>query len=107
MPSDSKKKRDAKKKEAAKSRGQKKPTQNDEDEVCENGVNGVSNGLTNGHQEDDLSEAMDDLSLTAKHRSCTGVLASHPDSRDVQIHNLSMLFHGAELLMESQLELNV
>ena len=49
---------------------------------------------------------MDELALAAKHRSCTGVLASHPDARDVHINNLSILFHGAELLMESNLELN-
>ena len=54
-----------------------------------------------------LEEAMDELTLAAKHRSVTGVLASHPDSRDVHIHNLSILFHGAELLTESTLELNV
>lgn len=54
-----------------------------------------------------VATLMDELALAAKHRSCTGVLASHPDSRDVHIHNLSILFHGAELLMDSTLELNV
>ena len=54
-----------------------------------------------------IESAFDELTLAAKHRSVTGVLASHPDSRDVHIHNLSILFHGAELLMESTLELNV
>ncbi|GFR58651.1 ATP-binding cassette sub-family F member 2 [Elysia marginata] len=54
-----------------------------------------------------LETALDELTLAAKHRSVTGVLASHPDSRDVHIHNLSILFHGAELLTETTLELNV
>lgn len=54
-----------------------------------------------------LEAKMDELSLAAKHRSCTGVLASHLDSRDLHIHNLSILFHGAELLLDSTLEINV
>ena len=49
MPSDAKKKRDAKKKEAAKSRGQKKPIENgtekEENEATENGVNGKTGDL--------------------------------------------------------------
>ncbi|XP_035825786.1 ATP-binding cassette sub-family F member 2 [Aplysia californica] len=107
MPSDAKKKRDAKKKEAAKSRGQKKPQKQDELDAEENGENGV-NGEMNGASDDSaLAAAVDELSLAAKHRSCTGVLASHTDSRDLHIHNMSILFHGAELLMESTLELNV
>lgn len=107
MPSDSKKRKDAKKKEAAKGKGQKKPQNpvNGESNGTENGVTeSGSNGAANGVP--DLIEAMDDLALAAKHRSCTGVLASHPDARDIHINNLSILFHGAELLMESNLELN-
>jgi len=111
MPSDAKKKRDAKKKEAAKGKGQKKPqnpvvTNGEANGSAENGeetkpiTNGASNGIAS------LNDAMDELALAAKHRSCTGVLASHPDARDVHINNLSILFHGAELLMESNLELN-
>ena len=36
----------------------------------------------------------------------TGVLSSHPDSRDVHISQLSMTFHGAELLVDTSVELN-
>merc|ERR1711962_1517936 len=104
MPSDAKKKRDAKKKEAAKSRGQKKP-QTDEVNGEQNGENGCENGV-NGDA-DSLTDALDEMSIAAKHRSCTGVLASHKDSRDVHINNLSILFHGSELLMDSRVELNV
>ena len=54
-----------------------------------------------------VTKEMDELDIAAQHRSVTGVLASHPDSRDLHIHNLSILFHGSELLMDSKLELNV
>lgn len=112
MPSDSKKKRDQKKKEAAKLRNKKKPTENgieteENEEIETNGIetNGKMNGATNGV--DDITEEMSEMQLKAKFRSVTGVLASHPDSRDVHIHNLSLTFHGAELLVDTRLELNV
>lgn len=54
-----------------------------------------------------LTKQMDEMDIAAQHRSVTGVLASHPDSRDLHIHNLSILFHGSELLTDSKLELNV
>ncbi|BFZ01586.1 hypothetical protein BsWGS_04625 [Bradybaena similaris] len=111
MPSDAKKKRDAKKKEAAKSRGGKKNLKQDDDPELngadENGVNGEAENGDDTADVSSVASLMDELALAAKHRSCTGVLASHPDSRDVHIHNLSILFHGAELLMDSTLELNV
>jgi ATP-binding cassette subfamily F protein 2 len=50
---------------------------------------------------------MDEMEIAAHHRSVTGVLASHPESRDLHIHNLSLLFHGVELLTDCKLELNV
>ena len=53
-----------------------------------------------------VAAALGDLDLEAKHRSVTGVLASHPDSRDVHIHQLSLTFHGAELLVDTSIELN-
>lgn len=39
-------------------------------------------------------------------RAVTGVLASHPNSTDVHIINLSLTFHGQELLSDTKLELN-
>eukprot|EP00775_Hariotina_reticulata_P008963 gene8963-9138_t len=39
-------------------------------------------------------------------RSCTGVLVSHPQSRDIQIDSFTLLFHGHDLLHDSRLELN-
>ena len=54
-----------------------------------------------------ITKKLNEMDIAAQHRSVTGVLASHPESRDVHINNLSILFHGAELLMDSNLELNV
>ncbi|XP_071505095.1 ATP-binding cassette sub-family F member 2-like [Diadema antillarum] len=62
-------------------------------EVETNGVNGVTNGL-------------DDLALAGNARACTGVLASHPSSCDLKIINFSLTFHGAELFVDSEIELN-
>ncbi|KAL6753118.1 P-loop containing nucleoside triphosphate hydrolase protein [Haematococcus lacustris] len=39
-------------------------------------------------------------------RSCTGVLASHPQSRDLHVHSFTLLYHGHELLVDASLELN-
>lgn len=39
-------------------------------------------------------------------RSTTGVLASHPQSRDIQIDSFTLLYHGHELLTDTRLELN-
>lgn len=103
MPSDSKKKREQKKKEAAKNRGNKKP-QNAETNGATNGVseeNGVDDVVT------DIKEEIEALDIADKHRSVTGVLVSHPDSRDVHINNLAITFHGAVLLQDTKLELNV
>ncbi|CAM6044917.1 unnamed protein product [Sphagnum compactum] len=46
------------------------------------------------------------LALTITDRTCTGVLASHPQSRDIHIESLSLTFHGHELVVDSTLELN-
>lgn len=110
MPSDAKKKREQKKKEAAKQRTQPKKQNPDAAENDENGVtNGVTkngvNGLSNGVFE--IAEELEGLDLAAKHRAVTGVLASHPDSRDLHLHNLSITFHGVELLVDTKMELNV
>ncbi len=39
-------------------------------------------------------------------RSCTGVLASHPQSRDIHISSLTLLNFGSMLLEDANLELN-
>jgi ATP-binding cassette subfamily F protein 2 len=48
----------------------------------------------------------EDAKLNAEARACTGSLAVHPRSRDVKIDNLSISFHGHELLQDTTLELN-
>ncbi len=39
-------------------------------------------------------------------RSCTGILASHPQSRDIHIESLTLLNFGCMLLEDASLELN-
>ncbi|KAJ7552017.1 hypothetical protein O6H91_06G038500 [Diphasiastrum complanatum] len=50
--------------------------------------------------------ASDMAALSITDRTCTGVLASHPQSRDIHIESLSVTFHGHELVADSTLELN-
>ncbi|XP_014682024.1 PREDICTED: ATP-binding cassette sub-family F member 2-like [Priapulus caudatus] len=98
MPSDSKKRQQAKKKEAAKSRGQKKSQK--EIETDSKIVNGTTNGVkaaTNG---------VDRLALDDHSRACTGALGSHPRSLDFKLIGFSVTFHGQELLVDTHLELN-
>ncbi|WAQ94961.1 ABCF2-like protein [Mya arenaria] len=102
MPSDAKKKRAQQKKESAK-RGKKQ--QNGADEV-ENGTQ-VNGSAENGDAElNGITEKLDEMELAAKYRSCAGVLTSHSESRDVHLDQVTIRFHGAELLMDSKLELN-
>ncbi|XVF46267.1 hypothetical protein PTKIN_Ptkin03bG0014100 [Pterospermum kingtungense] len=56
-----------------------------------NGVDKVSDGVS---------------ALQISDRTCTGVLCSHPLSRDIRIESLSVTFHGHDLIVDSTLELN-
>mgnify|MGYP001807258387 FL=1 len=77
----------------------------------ENGSQALSqNGSTSG-----LHKSMSQVSIRSEvnptpeddhGRSTTGVLASHPQSRDIQIDSFTLLYHGHELLQDSKLELN-
>ncbi|XP_020632826.1 ATP-binding cassette sub-family F member 2-like [Orbicella faveolata] len=91
MPSEAAKKRQAKKKAAAQSRGKPKPA-----------ADSTENGVENSSATENGASVKLDLS----NRSCTGVLASHEQSRDVKIENYSITFHGVELLTDTKLELN-
>jgi ATP-binding cassette subfamily F protein 2 len=127
MPSDAKKKRDAKKKEAAKARTTKRPANASDqtgDEVDEDGVeetttNGCadeSSSNCNGDtakpdtgivDESNLASQFERVELeSAQYRSCTGVLASHPRSRDLKIDSFTVTFHGAEIVTDTNLEFN-
>ncbi|GFR51279.1 hypothetical protein Agub_g13637 [Astrephomene gubernaculifera] len=52
------------------------------------------------------SKSMKDLTVVDTGRSCTGVLASHPQARDVHISSFTLLYHGHDLLVDADLELN-
>lgn len=54
----------------------------------------------------DIARTVGNLEISSNHRACTGVLASHPDCRDIQLNNVTITFHGVELLSETQVELN-
>lgn len=102
MPSDSKKRQLQKKKDAAKARSNIKPASSKTN-------NGVSNGdeVVPISEEEMLCKKLEaDAKLNADARACTGSLASHPRSRDIKIDNLSISFHGCELLQDTMLELN-
>ncbi|KAL0436394.1 UNVERIFIED_CONTAM: ABC transporter F family member 1 [Sesamum radiatum] len=58
----------------------------------------------NGNKVDSLASGVADLQISD--RTCTGVLCSHPLSRDIRIESLSLTFHGHDLIVDSELELN-
>lgn len=90
----SKKKAAAKKAAAAAKRGGKSAAAASSKSAAtgsQNGVDKLSNGVG---------------SLQISDRTCTGVLASHPLSRDIHIESLSVTFHGHDLIVDSELELN-
>jgi len=103
MPSDSKKKRDAKRKEAA----AKSVTTNGKSTngtSSTNGTNGTNGGEFN---EEKLCEQLEnDARIAAEARAVTGVLGVHPKSRDIKIDNFSITFYGTELMQDTTLELN-
>ena len=59
---------------------------------------------TNGSMQD-LTKGVEDLDVT-NDRSCTSILTSHPQSRDIHLESFTLLFHGHELLVDTDLELN-
>ncbi|XP_059084746.1 ATP-binding cassette sub-family F member 2-like [Tigriopus californicus] len=112
MPSDYAKKKAAKKKELSKGKGGKKgssATETPEDTpTTTNGTNTPTQengqGIT---EEEELCSLLEEQSrLAADARACTGVLGIHPMSRDIKIDNFSITFHGAELLLDTKLELS-
>nr|QNH67898.1 ATP-binding cassette transporter subfamily F member 2 [Brachionus rotundiformis] len=126
MPSDAKKKKEQQKKEARKNKNKKstKPSDNQEDndnqeenelvEQEQTAENGQSNSLEQVESDDmfpELTKRLKFLALldkqNADNRACTGVLASHPNGRDVHIHQFSLTFYGQELVVDANLELNM
>ncbi|KAB2606666.1 ABC transporter F family member 1 [Pyrus ussuriensis x Pyrus communis] len=94
MVSDASKKKAAQKKAAAAAkRGGKAAAAaaSSKAAAADNGADKLVNGVGSMHISD---------------RNCTGVLCSHPLSRDIRIESLSVTFHGHDLIVDSELELN-
>ncbi|XP_075492833.1 ABC transporter F family member 1-like [Primulina tabacum] len=60
--------------------------------------------VDNGSNGESLANAVDALQISD--RTCTGVICSHPLSRDIRVKSLSLTFHGHDLIVDSELELN-
>ncbi|KAG2333493.1 hypothetical protein Bca52824_004673 [Brassica carinata] len=92
MVSDASKKKAAQKKAAAAAkRGGKAAAASKSAATSSNGVDSLSSGVD---------------ALQISDRTCTGILCSHPQSRDIRIESLSVTFHGHDLVVDSMLELN-
>uniref|UniRef100_A0A7N0U860 ABC transporter domain-containing protein n=1 Tax=Kalanchoe fedtschenkoi TaxID=63787 RepID=A0A7N0U860_KALFE len=93
MVSDASKKKAAQKKAAAAAKRGGKVAASSSSKVAEsqNDLDKVTNGVS---------------ALQISDRTCTGVLCSHPLSRDIRIESLSVTFHGHDLIVDSELELN-
>ncbi|KAG2674038.1 hypothetical protein I3760_13G117300 [Carya illinoinensis] len=97
MVSDASKKKAAQKKAAAAAkRGGKAAA------ASSKSAAGVSSDSQNGAEK--LANGFDAFAISD--RTCTGVLCSHPLSRDIRIESLSVTFHGHDLIVDSELELN-
>jgi len=97
MPSEAAKKRKEKKKLQNQNRG-KPPAKSTTKEA-------TTNGSTNGSAPNG-SLASKFSSLKLSNLSVSGVLASHPESRDLHLSTISLRYHGAELLTDAGCELN-
>jgi len=69
--------------------------------------NGTSSSLHKSMSQVSIRSKSESAAADEEHgRSTTGVLASHPQSRDIQIDSFTLLYHGHELLQDTRLELN-
>ncbi|OIT31013.1 PREDICTED: ABC transporter F family member 1 [Nicotiana attenuata] len=100
MVSDAAKKRDAQKKAAAAARRGGKGAAASSKAAATT----VSKAAPETNGVDNLTNGVGDLHISD--RNCTGVLCSHPLSRDIRIQSLSVTFHGHDLIVDSELELN-
>ncbi|XP_059626841.1 ABC transporter F family member 1 [Cornus florida] len=95
MVSDASKKKAAAKKAAAAAKRGGKAAATAASSKATVAANGSADNLANGV-----------AALQISDRTCTGVLCSHPLSRDIRIESLSLTFHGHDLIVDSELELN-
>lgn len=113
MPSDAKKQRDKAKKDkekaAAKQRGGKKVETNSEQNVVEDGL--IKNNEENGISQAELDAVADVLHQVelenAKARAVAGVLTSQERSINLKIDQLTITFHGREIVTDTTLEINM
>lgn len=106
MPSDAKKRDQARKKEAQKKRNQKIVSVNGTTDTTK--TNGTTNGEPVELTEEELlcAKLEEEARISAEARSCTGTSAVHPRSRDIKMSNFAITFFGSELLQDTTLELN-
>lgn len=106
MPSDAKKRDQARKKEAQKKRNQKIISVNGTNDASK--TNGTSNGEPVELTEEEIlcAKLEEEARISAEARSCTGTSAVHPRSRDIKMSNFAITFFGSELLQDTTLELN-
>ncbi|XP_037034060.1 ATP-binding cassette sub-family F member 2 [Bradysia coprophila] len=107
MPSDAKKRDQARKKEAQKKRNQKIISVNGGSTDASK-TNGTTNGQPVELTEEELlcAKLEEEARISAEARSCTGTSAVHPRSRDIKMSNFAITFFGSELLQDTTLELN-
>ncbi|KAL3518424.1 hypothetical protein ACH5RR_021013 [Cinchona calisaya] len=104
MVSDASKKREAQKKAAAAAkRGGKAASASSKAAKEASAASAAATTVENGNA-DNLANGVGMLQISD--RTCTGVLCSHPLSRDIRIESLSLTFHGHDLIVDSELELN-
>jgi len=95
--------------EAAKKRKDKKKGQGRGKPIGKNEVNGNVAGAVNGEEKEtnglaSIGKKVQDIKIS--NLSCTGILLSHPESRDLHLGQITLRYHGAELIVDGQLELN-
>ncbi|KAG4074979.1 hypothetical protein HA402_014558 [Bradysia odoriphaga] len=107
MPSDAKKRDQARKKEAQKKRNQKIISVNGGSTDASK-TNGTTNGQPVELTEEEIlcAKLEEEARISAEARSCTGTSAVHPRSRDIKMSNFAITFFGSELLQDTTLELN-
>lgn len=121
MPSDSKKLREQKKKQAAKNRGGRSKKDNDEDESTNLSTNGTApnnidatdeallalTGLAAGEM-DDVERRFAQVELdNANARAVAGVLATHEASANLKMIGVTITFYGREIVTDTMIELNM
>uniref|UniRef100_A0A915ML04 ABC transporter domain-containing protein n=1 Tax=Meloidogyne javanica TaxID=6303 RepID=A0A915ML04_MELJA len=114
MPSDAKKQRDKAKKDkekaASKQRGGKKGGTNSEQNAIEDGLNDnkiEENGISQAEM-DAVTDVLHRVELeNAKARAVAGVLTSQERSINLKIDQLTITFHGREIVTDTTLEINM